>query len=139
MDSVFIDSDVCLDMLTDRRPFSLHAAKLFEMSGEGRILLFTSATSFTNLFYLLRKEVGSSKTAIQLLGRFKSLINVLPVTEKIIDAALSSDFSDFEDAVQYFACIYGGVQTIVTRNVKDYKTAGCAVLTPDAYLKAFNV
>jgi predicted nucleic acid-binding protein len=139
VDSVFIDSDVCLDLLTDRRPFSLQAAKLFGLSGEGKMLLNTGANTFTNLFYLLRKDAGGSKAAVQLISRLKSLVNVLPVTEKIIDAALSSDFSDFEDAVQYFACLYGGIQTIITRNVKDYKTAACTVLTPDAYLKAFNV
>jgi len=66
---------------------------------------------------------------------FKTLVNVLPVTDKTVELALSSDFKDFEDALQYFTAIENNVKTLLTRNLKDYKTAEITVMTAKQYLK----
>ena len=66
---------------------------------------------------------------------FKTLVNVLPVTDKTVELALSSDFKDFEDALQYFTAIENNVKTLLTRNLKDYKTAEITVMTAEQYLK----
>ncbi len=39
--------------------------------------------------------------------------------------------NDFEDAVLYEASCYAGVDSIVTRNGKDFKTALLPVFSPD--------
>ena len=66
---------------------------------------------------------------------FKTLVTVLPVTDKTVELALSSDFKDFEDALQYFTAIENNVKTLLTRNLKDYKTAEITVMTAEQYLK----
>ena len=66
---------------------------------------------------------------------FNTLVNVLPVTDKTVELALSSDFKDFEDALQYFTAIENNVKTLLTRNLKDYKTAEITVMTAEQYLK----
>ena len=138
MDKVFADTDVCLDVLTQRHPHYNNAASLFNLAHSGKLTIFVSAVSFTNLFYILRKQAGAI-AALQGISRLKVLVTVLPVDDDIISLAIASDFSDFEDAVQYYAAIEGAIKTIITRNPKDYKTAACSVLTPDTYLKAFNI
>ena len=138
MNKIFADSDICLDVLTQRLPHYNDSAGLFNLAHAGKMQIFVSAVSFTNLFYILSRQAGSA-SALQAITGLKLLVTVLPVTEKIIDAALMSQFSDFEDAVQYFTCIQGGVETLITRNVKDYKAAACTVLTPDAFIKSIEV
>ena len=137
MDKVFADSDICLDVLTQRHPHYYYSAAIFDLAHAGKLNIFVSAVSFTNLFYLLKRQAGAA-AALQGIRRLKILVTVLAVTDKIIDAALNSYFSDFEDAVQYYTAMQGGIKTIITRNVKDYKTADCVVLTPEIYLRSFE-
>jgi hypothetical protein len=63
-------------------------------------------------------------------------VNVSTVDEKIIDLALQSVFSDFEDAIQYFTAIQNNIPVILTRNLKDYKSSAIPVMTADDFLKA---
>ena len=63
------------------------------------------------------------------------LIVVVPVTERAVDLALNSHFSDFEDGLQYFTALECGIPIILTRNVKDYTEKGLVVQTAEEYLK----
>ena len=62
-------------------------------------------------------------------------MTVLAVTDKVIELSLSSDFRDFEDALQYFTAIENNIKTLLTRNLKDYKHAEISVLTAEQFLK----
>ena len=72
----------------------------------------------------------------KLLLRFKTLVTVLSVNDKIIELALSSSFADFEDAIQFHAAIENNVSILLTRNLKDFKKATIPVMTPQQYLKS---
>jgi predicted nucleic acid-binding protein len=125
---VFVDTDIIYDLLAKRDPFYLAAARLFTLADEGKIQVFISALSLPNVHYLLSKK-KSEEEAKQILRKFKILVNVTPLDEKIIDLALNSEFSDFEDAIQYFSALQNEVEVLLTRNLKDYKKAQISVLT----------
>ncbi|MEO5945340.1 MAG: PIN domain-containing protein [Chitinophagaceae bacterium] len=134
MDNVFVDTDISLDLLTNRQPYYSAAAKLFTMADRKAIKLHVSSLSFSNLHYILRSE-NSATEARRLLSNYRILVNVLVVNEKIIDLALQSLFKDFEDAIQYFTAIQNNVPVLLTRNLKDYKHSAIPVMTADDYLK----
>ena len=125
---VFVDTDIIYDLLAKRDPFYLAAARLFTLADEGKIQIFISALSLPNIHYLLSKE-KSEEEAKQILRKLKVLVHVTPLDAKIIDLALNSEFSDFEDAIQYFSASQNEVELLVTRNLKDYKKAQIPVLT----------
>ena len=131
---VFLDTDVVLDHLANREPFAEYANRLFALAEQGRISVSVSSLSFSNLHFLLRKLTGHS-TAISLLVTLKRITQVAAVTEAEIEAALVSDFPDFEDAIQYFtAKAEGGITAIVTRNKNDYGQSEIPVFTADEFL-----
>ena len=132
---IFIDSDVILDVLSNRQPFNHHAEILFQRIDKGDVEAFTSPLVFANLFYLLRKQVGSAKAG-GLLKKLRLLLKVLPMNDKVVDSALSSPMADFEDALQYHCASIAGVDTIVTRNARDFKNVPGALFTPEEYLKS---
>ena len=66
------------------------------------------------------------------------LVKVLPVDDKIVDLALHSDFSDFEDAIQYHCALTHGMNIVLTRNLKDFKRAKITVMTADGFLGEFE-
>ena len=61
---------------------------------------------------------------------------MLIIDKKVIIKALTSDFKDFEDALQnYSAELNDEVDIIITRNIKDYKNSHLSVMVPDNYIK----
>jgi predicted nucleic acid-binding protein len=134
MEKVFVDTDIALDLLSQREPHYAAAAKLFTLADKGKLSIYISSLSFSNLNYLLTRQYDARESR-RILNSFKVLVKVLPVDDKIIELALSSKFADFEDAIQYFAAIEQGIKILLTRNTKDYSLAKIAVLTPEAYLR----
>jgi predicted nucleic acid-binding protein len=133
MTKVFVDTDVCIDLLSGRKPFNKTAEILFSLADNKKVKVYVSSLSFSNIDYVLRSQYTATHSR-QLIGKFKTLINVLPVDSKTIDLAIASDFNDFEDAIQYSCAIENNLTTIITRNVKDYKKASIAVLTPETFI-----
>lgn len=133
MVEVFVDTDVCIDLLSGREPFNRPAELLFSLADKQRIKIHVSSLSFSNIDYVLKSRYSAVHSR-QLLAKFKTLVNVLAVDNKTIDLALASNFSDFEDAIQYSCTVENNLTTLVTRNVKDYKKAAISVLTPETFL-----
>ena len=134
---VFVDTDVCLDLLSGREPFNTSAELLFSLADKGKIRIYVSALSFSNIDYVLRSQYSNNHSR-QIIGKFKTLVNVLPVDSKTIDLAIASDFADFEDSIQYSCTIENSLTTIITRNIRDYKKATIQVLTPETFLSSMK-
>ncbi|HEV7232302.1 MAG TPA: PIN domain-containing protein [Bacteroidia bacterium] len=134
METIFADTDIALDLLNHRTPFYTHSAHLFSEADKGKIKIAVSSLSFSNLNYLLSREY-SQDYARKILLKFKTLVKVLAVTDKIVELALVSEFKDFEDGLQYFTAIENNIKVLLTRNLKDYKAAEITVLTAEQFLK----
>ncbi|MGF7138259.1 type II toxin-antitoxin system VapC family toxin [Roseimarinus sediminis] len=134
MDKVLVDTNIVVDLLTKRHEFYAPASKLFTFADNKKVQLSVSSLTFANIYYLLSRDLDS-KTAKEILRKFKLLVKVLPIDDKIIDLSLNSDFKDFEDAIQYFSAIENKQDIIITRNLKDFKLSKLPVMTADHYLK----
>jgi predicted nucleic acid-binding protein len=60
-----VDTNVLLDFLSDRKPFSDQAEILFEYKQPQQIEIYVSAISLNNLYYIINK-ISGHKTAIKL-------------------------------------------------------------------------
>ena len=74
----------------------------------------------------------------KILRKFKVLVNVLPLDDKITDLALNSEFRDFEDAIQYFTAIENDQDIIVTRNQPDFKESKIPTMTAGEFIKSLK-
>ena len=137
MEIVFVDSDIVLDLLSGRQPHYDYAAELFSLADENSIKLYVSSLTFANVNYILSKQLSAGQ-ARKMLFKFKTLITVLSVNDKVIELALASDFHDFEDAIQYNTAIENSITTLLTRNLKDFKKAEIAILTAQQYLRIID-
>jgi predicted nucleic acid-binding protein len=129
---LFVDTDIVLDLLAKREPFYDGAASLFSRAETGNLKLCVSSLTFSNLFYILRKQI-SARHAHELLRTFKQLVTVVAVDDSIIEQALKAEFTDFEDAIQYFTALSAGCAVLVTRNVRHYRKAAIRVVTAEVY------
>ena len=134
MEKIFVDTDIIMDLLAKREPHYQFAAELFSLADQGKIQICISPLSFYNISYIVFRNYNSSKSRNNLL-KFKTLVHFLPVNDKVIDLTLTSDFKDFEDGIQYFTALEHNVNILITRNLKEYKTAEITILTAEQYLK----
>jgi predicted nucleic acid-binding protein len=133
MEKVFVDTDICFDLLSGRKPFNKSAELLFSLADIGKIKIYVSSLSFTNIDNVLLSQYSTTHSR-QIIAKFKTLVQVLAVDSKTIDLAIASDFKDFEDSIQYDCALEHNLTTIITRNLKDYKKASINILTPETFL-----
>jgi len=137
MDRVFVDTDIIIDLFAEREPFYRFSAGLFTLIDSGTVKGHVSPVTVTNLHYILSRLLDRVR-AYKSLQKLTALVTVLPVDEKTIDLALSSDFRDFEDAVQYYTALQNRMKCLITRNVNDYRLADIPVMTAEEYLSIFK-
>lgn len=135
MNKLFVDTDVILDLLGQRIPHFHFSAVLFTFAEMKKLELYTSPLILANTFYILRKQLGNDE-AKKALRKLRILMHIIDSSEAVVDKALNSDFSDFEDAIQYYTALEHGISVILTRNLRDYKNASVIVQTPEAFLVA---
>ena len=134
MKGLFIDTNIIIDVLANRKPYVESASLLFDLAIKGKATLFISALSYSNIYYIIRKTTTHRKL-ISVLEDLENITETLDVSRKIIGMALKSDFKDFEDAIQYeTAASNKKVDAIVTRDPKGYQNSKITVLTPDEAL-----
>ncbi|MEZ4987052.1 MAG: PIN domain-containing protein [Saprospiraceae bacterium] len=135
MKKLFIDTNIVLDLLGKREPFYNDAAKLFSLADRGKVKLYISSLTVANANYVLSK-LRSEREARAILLKFKILVVVLELNDKIIELSLNDEsFKDFEDGLQYYTALENEAEIIITRNLKDFKTSKIPVMTASQYLK----
>ncbi|MFC0515292.1 type II toxin-antitoxin system VapC family toxin [Mucilaginibacter angelicae] len=131
MKKVFVDTNILIDLLADRPPFSKFAIQLFDLAEKKKVKLFTSSHAYATTHYLLKKYV-SEKELRDLLYSLLDYIDLIGIDCDVIKKALLSSHKDFEDAIQIIAAkSVSNLDFIVTKNLKDFKDAGITVLPPD--------
>lgn len=134
MSRLLIDTNIVIDLLSKRDKFYDDAADLFSRADKKELELTISALTFANTNYILSK-LKSAKEAREILRKFKVLVELLSLDDKITELALSDDnFPDFEDGLQYYSAIENQVEIIITRNKKDFKNSKIPVLTGKEFL-----
>ena len=134
MKQIFLDTNVIIDFLADRKPFSIAATGIFNYAVLGKIKLYISAVSYNNIYYILRQSFSNTET-IKLLDELSQMTEIADVTKAIIKTSLKSDLKDFEDAIQYNCALsLNKIDFIVTRDTKDFKKSVLPIMNPDEAL-----
>ena len=136
MTSVFIDTDVILDLFIEREPHHTVALRFFsylQVHGDS-IQAYTSPVVIANVAYILAKA-RSESYAIQKIKGLRDFVRVLPMSEAEVDQAIHRPGDDFEDSLQYHCAIASAVKIIVTRNGDDFLTEGVQTLEPEELIK----
>lgn len=130
MKHIFLDTNVLIDFLADRKPFSGEAARLFNYAINKKVVIYVATVSYNNIYYILRQSCGHART-IRILAELQEWTEAVDVSRDEVRRALKSEFKDFEDAIQY-NCAKSIVRMdcIVTRDTKDFKASSMPVLTP---------
>jgi len=136
MRKLFVDADIILDLLLERKPFYDSAGSLFCKIEDGVCKGCTSTVVISNLHYLVEKAENKAladKGTLKLL----KLFDIISVEKDDFVNSLNSNFSDFEDGAQYYASLRNNIDFIITRNIKDYRHSKIKVLSALEFIESY--
>ena len=132
---ILLDTNVIIDALTAREPWNGSAEKIFLLGANHIVDLYITASSATDIYYLIRKHLQNAQTAKQVMSKLYSLMNILEVKGTDCIEALASKIKDHEDAVVERVSSRKEMDYIVTRNIKDYQNGSVKVILPDDFIE----
>lgn len=134
---VLIDTNIIVDVALDRDPFFTQSEQIVRLAELKQIEGYISASTFSDLYYVIRKTKGKDWT-FQFLQRMATICHIATVDQAVISMALAANFRDFEDAIQYSTAVMSQLDAIVTRNPQDFAGATLQIMTPDALTQLIN-
>ena len=130
-----IDTCVIIDALQNREPFAQEAQQIFFTVANKHATGYISAKSVLDIYYLTHRSTHSDEATRKILKTLLGLFDILDTTQLDCRQALSSDISDYEDAVMCETAKRCDVDCIVTRNQKDYAKSEVTVYSPAEFLE----
>jgi len=132
---VFLDTNILIDLIANREPYSKFAIQIFKSAELKKIKIFTTSHAIVTTHYILKKHIDE-KSLRAILTELTDILNIIAVDSHIIKRGLNSKHKDFEDAIQILSAnSIDSIDFIVTRNLKDFKNSEIPVLSPDEILK----
>lgn len=131
---ILIDTNIIVDVALDRDPFFTQSEQVMLLAEQKQIEGYISASTFSDLYYVIRKTKGKDWT-LQFLERMAGICRIAAVDQAVISMALSVNFRDFEDAIQYSTAVINHLDAIVTRNPQDFAGAALRILSPDTLIQ----
>lgn len=130
---LLIDTNVILDIVFKRNDCDI-SMELFRQVKRTGSSAYITASSVTDIFYIIRKETQNTDQTYVIMENIFRLVAILSVTDRDIKEAFGQKWKDFEDCVQYMSGKNSGMDYIITRNDKDYANALLPVMTPAAWI-----
>ena len=127
---VLIDTNVIVDVALEREPFYAESDRILTFVEEGHIQGYISASTFSDLYYIIRRDKGRDWT-LDFLRQLATFCQVATVDNSVISIALTCNFKDFEDAIQYSTAVINLIDAIVTRNPRDFPVNTPRIVTPN--------
>lgn len=128
---LFLDTDVCFDILSKREPHFDASYQVFRTKIIERNSIFISEHSVATLIYLSFESQKIKHADLKLIN-FIQACECVNVGKKGLLEAIRQPLHDKEDAIQYVAARNAGVDFFITRNIKDYQAVSIEfpILTP---------
>ena len=133
-----IDTCIVIDFLQRREPFDKEAIQIMQLAAMNQFTGYITAKAATDIYYLNHRATHSDKESRSKLYQLLKIISMLDTSPEDIFNAISSDTSDFEDAVMVETARRSRMDCIVTRNQKDYEKSSVTVYTPAEFLQLWD-
>jgi len=134
MTRILLDTDISLDFVLARQPFFIEAKEIFLGLAQNKFEAYIASITAINIYYFGRKEKGRDDT-LKELGKLLRLVKICSVNSTILQKAINSLITDYEDAVQHECAAAENLDAIVTRNTKDYINSSVKIYSPSEFLQ----
>lgn len=136
--NIFVDLNVILDVFLQRAKFEA-ARDVLLLGEQSAYKLYISAHLVTTFAYLLEDAKVPRAKILQHIDWLLGTFRVVATDKTVLEAALKSRVSDYEDAVVEQAAVAATAKIIITNNVNDFKLSSVPAQTPQQLLADLSV
>jgi predicted nucleic acid-binding protein len=131
---ILIDTNIIIDNALEREPFWNASEQVLSLIEQGTIVGYISASTFSDLYYIIRKARGRDWT-LTYLNQLITFCQIATVNQAAITMAFTTNFKDFEDSIQYSTAVVNQLDAIITRNPQDFPIVTPRIITPDQLIE----
>jgi predicted nucleic acid-binding protein len=132
--TVLLDTNIIVDVALERQPHFEASQQVLLLVEQGQIEGYISASTFGDLYYIIRRSRGREWTT-DFINWLVTYCQIATVNQAVIRMALTSNFRDFEDAIQYATAVINQLDAIVTRNPQDFPVTTPRIMTPNQLIQ----
>lgn len=130
---LFLDTNVLIDFYQERRPFYEDVKKLQVMEEFGDAELWVSAKSFTDIYYVMKRQCAGADILRGFDASFEFL-NICSIDGNDVRDAARLEWPDFEDCLIELAARKVKADYLLTRDASGFSQAKTPVKRPDSFL-----
>jgi predicted nucleic acid-binding protein len=123
-----------VDVALERQPYFEASQQVLLLVEQGQIEGYISASTFGDLSFIIRRSRGREWTT-DFINWLVTYCQIATVNEAVIRIALTSNFRDFEDAIQYSSAVVNQLDAIVTRNPQDFPVTTPRIISPNELIE----
>ncbi len=131
---ILIDTNVIVDVALEREPYLVDSEQVLLFVEQDEVEGYISASTFSDLYYIIRRQ-KSREWTFDFLSRLVTYCEIATVNEAAIRMALTANFRDLEDAIQYATAAVNELEAIVTRNPDDFPVTTPRIMTPNQLIQ----
>ena len=132
---VLIDTNIIVDTIQERQPFSSDSKKILALCIEKKIDGYITAHSLCDLYYILRKDMNETER-LSIINRLCKYLTVISEFQAdFINVTNNPQTNDLEDGLQIICAEKYHLDYIITRNVKDFIHSHVPAILPQDFLE----
>ena len=130
-----VDTNVLLDLVLIRDGFK-EASMLLELAKQKKIKVLIALHSYTNLWYITTQKLKISPTKVLTsLSKIKSLTEILPIHDNVLEMSLQNPNPDFEDALILYAARDNAATKVISNDLKMVRSNITPCCSPGEFLE----
>lgn len=136
-----LDTNVVVDVLQRREPWSRHGAAIFRAVAGRRVVGCLTTKQIADIHFFARKQFKGEENvdsrARMVVGKLMALFELIDTLDIDCQSALGIDNGDYEDAMLIACAARVGVDCVVTRNTEHFRDCPVPVYTPEAFVENY--
>jgi predicted nucleic acid-binding protein len=135
---IILDTNIILDLVLERSKDQVGLKKFYASVINGDFKCYTTTAIIQTSSYWITKEKGSANAKRILLALLND-VTIIEATQHTVVTALQSNFTDIEDALQYYTALQHNVDAFISRDKDFIKSAipQLPVYHPLEFIKKF--
>ena len=116
MKKVYLDTNILIDILLDRDLEHISINKITPFLKQSQVYMSTLSVHITYYILKIKPNTSMHRRSMALINR----INLVPLSQEIINQSLNNFSIDFEDTLQYYSALDQNCDYILTRDKKNF-------------------
>lgn len=130
---LLIDANIVLDVLQKREPYWKDSSVIWKLCETEQAEGYVSTLTFANLMYVMRRELDPAQIR-DVLDKLRLIFRFADFTAADMEKAAEMGWDDFEDAIQAATAERIMADSIITRNVRDFRNSKVIAFTPSEFI-----